>query len=216
MKVSERYKEGIEVPPLRMRSLPIYRGYPVPWFVAWLNESEPEFRAMDPQKFKRAVRDRLCWVCGGHLGRWVTFVIGPMCGINRTSSEPPSHLDCARYSARNCPFLSKPQMNRRENDLPEDVHDPGGFAIKRNPGATLLWTTQKYTLFGDGKGGVLIDIGEPESMEWYFHGRVATRAEVEHSVETGLPTLAEMAAKEPGATEDLLARKRWLEGRYPK
>lgn len=144
----------------------------------------------------------------------MTFVLGPMCGINRTAAEPPSHLECARYSARNCPFLSKPQMVRRENDLPKTV-EPAGMAIRRNPGATLLWTTRKYTLFDDGRGGVLLEIGEPETMEWYFEGRAATRDEVRQSVETGLPILAEVAATEDGAMEELLARKAWLETRYP-
>jgi hypothetical protein len=37
--------------------------------------------------------------------RW-SFVVGPMCGINRNSAEPPSHKECAQWSARNCPFLS--------------------------------------------------------------------------------------------------------------
>jgi hypothetical protein len=97
-----------------MRHLPIdERGYPVPWFVAWLPDGKPEFRAMDRTKWFRAIREKLCWVCGGKLGVNVCFVAGPMCGINRTSSEPPSHLECARYSSRNCPFLNNPRMVRR-------------------------------------------------------------------------------------------------------
>jgi hypothetical protein len=66
----------------------------VPWFVAWF-DGKPEFRAMDGLKWIRAVREHLCWVCGGRLGVWQTFVLGPMCGINRTTVEPPCHLECA-------------------------------------------------------------------------------------------------------------------------
>lgn len=46
--------------PARMRDLPIDdRGYPVPWFVAWV-DGKPEFRAMDQEKFIRALREKLC------------------------------------------------------------------------------------------------------------------------------------------------------------
>lgn len=105
--------------PERMADLPVDdRGYPVPWFVAW-HDGKPEFRAMDPAKFARAIKEKRCWVCGERLGVNLCFVAGPMCGINRTSSEPPSHLMCARWSAQNCPFLSNPRMVRRE-----DVGEP--------------------------------------------------------------------------------------------
>src|SRR5262245_54991717 len=110
-----------DLPPLpsRIAGLPIdpERGYPVPWFVAW-HDGKPEFRTADGRKFRQAIRDRLCWVCGQPLGRHLVFVIGPMCTVNRVTVEPPCHLDCAEFSVRACPFLSKPQMTRRENDLP--------------------------------------------------------------------------------------------------
>src|SRR5258708_35755545 len=116
--------------PSRMLSLPIDdRGYVVPWFVDWI-DGKPEFRAMDGKKFVRAVREKLCWVCGERLGRYMTFVAGPMCGINRTSSEPPSHLECARWSARNWPFLSNPEMIRRiDEKIGGDMSNVSGHAI---------------------------------------------------------------------------------------
>jgi hypothetical protein len=99
----------LEALPSRMKTLPVdERGYPVPWFVDWV-DGKPEFRAMDGNKWESAVRYRLCWVCGGTLGVNKSFVAGPMCGINRTSAEPPCHLECATWSARNCPFLKNPQ-----------------------------------------------------------------------------------------------------------
>lgn len=205
----------LETPPSRIASLPVYRGYPVPWFVAWI-DGVPEFRAADGEKFASAVRRSLCWVCGDYLGRHKVFVLGPMCGINRTTSEPPCHLECARYSARNCPFLARPHMIRRENDLPEGCTNAGDM-IRRNPGVTLLWTTLGHRLFGDGRGGILFDVGEPAATEWYAGGSVATRAQVEHSVDTGLPLLLEMAQKQgPAAVADLLARRLWLETIYPR
>src|SRR5262252_8862699 len=97
----------LEQIPERMRDLPLdHRGYPVPWFVSYIDGPDgtkiPEFRAMDTFKFATAIREDRCWVCGWKLGQWKCFVVGPMCGINRVSSEPPSHLECAPWSARNC------------------------------------------------------------------------------------------------------------------
>jgi hypothetical protein len=183
------------IPP-RILALPVHRGYPVPWFVAWLADGTPEFRAMDRVKWARAVRERRCWVCGEPLGRHLTFVLGPMCGVNRTSSEPPSHRDCATWSARNCPFLTRPHMVRREDETlntAELERQAAGFAIARNPGVALVWTTSAYKVYKAEAGGAgyLIEIGEPEHVEWYAEGRPATREEVAASVDSGLPLLDE-------------------------
>lgn len=197
-------RSELEKLPSRMKTLPIDdRGYVVPWFVAW-HDGKPEFRAMDGEKWVRAVRGKLCWVCGERLGRWMTFVAGPMCGINRTSSEPPSHLECAQWSARNCPFLNNPDAIRREdeecNPLSKCI---GGVGIQRNPGVAMLWTTNTYHVFDDGRGGRLLQMGAPTAVEWYAHGKPATREKVLASIESGFPALAEMALKQAGAMEYL-------------
>jgi hypothetical protein len=67
----------------------------------------------------------------------------------------------------------------------------------------MLWTTREYEVFKTGKDaaggnrGYLITMGEPEKVEWYGNGRRATRAEVDHSIETGLPTLEAIARQQP-------------------
>jgi hypothetical protein len=181
--------------PDRIARLPVdHRGYPVPWFVALVN-GEPEFRAMDPKKWQIAVKTRRCWVCGDPLGAYLWFVLGPMCGINRTTAEPPCHHNCAEWSAVNCPFLSRPHMVRREDELINSslTANVAGEALTRNPGVTLLWGTKSFSLFDDGKGRPLIHIGDPIHIRWYAEGRPATRAEVVNSIQTGLPKLMEMA-----------------------
>lgn len=180
--------------PPRLRKLPVdARGYPVPWFVAWVDGPDgkqvPEFRAADARKFRAAVTLKLCWVCGEPLGRWLAFPIGPMCAITRTTAEPPNHVECAEWSIRNCPFLSQPRQVRRDDDLPADIQQAAGFAIKRNPGVICLWVTREYELFDDGRGKPLITVGKPERTSWWCEGRAATRAEVEASVDGGLPIL---------------------------
>lgn len=203
--------------PRRMQSLPVdERGYVVPWFVDWIDD-KPEFRAMDPKKWIRAIKERLCWVCGERMGRYMTFVTGPMCGINRTSAEPPSHLECARWSARNCPFLNNSQAIRREDaDFNPASKCIGGVSIQRNPGVTMLWTTNTYTIFDDGKGGRLLHMGEPETVDWYAEGLPATREQVLSSIESGFPALAEMALKQEGAMQYLNECRARFEKYLPK
>ena len=177
--------------PVGMRLLQLDpRGYPVPWFVdraAPPKDGGPDFRVMDGKRLKTAIRERRCWVCGLRLGRETgTFVAGPMCGINRTSAEPPSHLACALASAKHCPFLSHPGRIRDETDLP--VGMMAGVGITRNPGVTMLWTSGYQTWTPSG-GGVLFEMGEPEAVQWLRMGCPATRAEVQASIDSGLPLL---------------------------
>ena len=192
--------------PARLQSLPIDdRGYPVPWFVDW-QDGKPEFRAMNGQKWGRAVREKRCWICGQPLGIHLAFPIGPMCVLNRTISEPPSHYACAEWSVRNCPFLSRPHMVRREDDqINEDVaiKQSGGCAITRNPGVVCLWVTRSYRVFKSSGGSVgqLIQIGEPERVEWFAAGRSATRAEVIEAIDSGLPLLRQAAQREDSARD---------------
>lgn len=185
------------LPPLtpRIASLRVDpRGYPIPWFV----EEGDDFRIASAAKRVIAVREKLCWVCGQRLGVHLAFVAGPMCGINRTSSEPPAHLDCAQWSVKACPFLLLPHAKRRDAGL-DDVVSPGGIAITRNPGVIMLWITKDYVCFKDGMGGWLIRMGEPSEVLWSCEGRPATRAEVLESITSGLPNLQRIADAEGAA-----------------
>jgi hypothetical protein len=182
------------------------RGYPVPWFVAWPG-GKPEFRCADAKKFALAVRKKRCWVCGEPLDpKQHVFVIGPMCAVNRVTSEPPSHAECAIFSACNCPFLSKPKAQYRDAGMPEESVPPPGMIIMRNPGVTCLWYCRGYQLFQAHMGteGYLFRIPFPAMVRWYAEGRKATRAEIMASIETGLPTLHAMAEKQgPEAVAEL-------------
>lgn len=181
--------------PTRIAQLPVDdRGYPVPWFVAWI-DGKPDFRVIGPGKTVQAVREKLCWVCGQRLGTYFAFVIGPMCAINRVSGEPPSHLECAEFSARACPFLTTPKERRREDRLPDGTcfSETG---LKRNPGVALVWVTKTFTPIRGVGNEVLFRIGNPTSTLWCCEGRTATREEVLRSVETGLPSLKELAEQD--------------------
>ena len=222
MNVDVDLRRELEPLPPKMRHLPVdHRGFVVPYFVAWI-DGVPDHRIVDGRKWPLAVRDRLCWVCGGQLGRHLSFALGPMCAVNRVNAEPPSHLECATWSARNCPFLSRSHMHRREVDRTElEVRDPAGMALTRNPGVTGVWTTTSFRVFKAGTGP-LIEIGPPEHVEWYCEGRTATREEVRLSTDSGLPKLIEACALEAGAErqrealEALLEKRQAVEALWPR
>lgn len=178
------------------------RGFPIPRFIDRRadRDGEPDFRIMDGVFMTRCIRDKRCWICGDRLGRYMTFPIGPMCTINRNIAEPPSHLECCRYSAKVCPFLSVPEMRRIERGKPEGSWVSGEM-IARNPGAMCLWTVEQYRTWKPAPGEILFDIGEPVAVEWWSKGRAATREEVEASIASGLPILQDLAERDlkPGA-----------------
>lgn len=116
--------------PDRIKRLPVdHRDFPVPWFVQWFDDGKPsdfgigtaDFRVIDARKIGVAIRERRCWVCGDRLGVHLAFLIGPMCAVNRVISEPPSHRECAEFSAQTCPFLSRPRMRRNEVALNRQI-----------------------------------------------------------------------------------------------
>lgn len=215
--------------PVRMRMLPLdRRGYPVPWFVAWLRldgteckpgEGTPDFRVIGSQKIVRAVRERRCWLCGLPLGSHLAFVIGPMCAVNRINSEPPSHRDCARFALQACPFLSNPNMRRNERiDLPPGSLDAPGLHLDRNPGVMAMWITRTYRLVHVdgivGNPGTLFELGTPSGVEWWAKGQPAKRVDVEAALHSGLSILKEQAERDGLDAVKLLAQRVDDVGKY--
>jgi hypothetical protein len=193
--------------PERIQRLPLdlERGYPVPWFVVWI-DGKPDFRVISSERIAEAYRQRRCWVCGEGLGVHVAFVIGPMCAINRISAEPPSHRDCAVWSAQACPFLTRPHMHRREDRLPEGVKINENH-LDRNPGVTLVWITKDAEPIRNTDGGVLFHFGDAEEVFYFKEGRKATVDEIMESIDSGMPVLRDSAVEEGSAAQDSLARR---------
>ncbi len=198
--------------PARIKRLPLNeQGFPIPWFVAVV-DGKADFRLVGEDKLFHALRWNICWICGEPLGAYKAFVIGPMCAINLVSSEPPSHRECAEFSAQACPFLTNPDKDRRAAGLPAETHDPGGIMIPRNPGVALIWITKKFVVEAvsaeEGvNAGLLMRIGYPEEVIWYARGRLATRAEVEESIRTGIDALRISAEKDGAAAVKLFQER---------
>lgn len=194
-------RAGLPALPPRMAKLPIdARGYPVPWFVKWI-EGKPDFRVIEFEHFARALRFGNCWICGEHVGVFKTFVLGPMCTISRTTSEPPCHHDCASFAAMACPFMILPRANRRLANLPANKIEAAGIHLPRNPGAFALWTTSSFKPFrvpsnGESNPGVLLTVGDPSSVEWYAAGARCGREPVMESIDSGFHHLWTVAKTE--------------------
>jgi hypothetical protein len=185
-----------DLPPLPdyMNRLPLdERGYPVPWFVAWI-EGKPDFRIVrninDIPAEVVAHRGQQCWICGRRLGAYRSFVVGPMCAVNLTSGEPPSHLSCATFAAKACPFLARPKAKRREANMPEDGVWKGG-GLERNPGVAMVWTTKSYEMHIQ-EGSAYFLMGPPDHVEFWAESAPAPRQKVVDSIESGLPLLIPM------------------------
>jgi hypothetical protein len=189
--------------PERLARRPVNeRGFPVPWFVS-LIDGKWDFVNLDPNKIIEAHHRQICFLCGGPLGRYKAFTIGPMCSINRISSEPPAHRECAEYAVRVCPFLARPAAKRNEKAHLGTANEIPGFAIEHNPGAALIWITRSYKPIRVDHG-VLFQIGEPVEVAWYAEGRKATRAEIDAAIAKGLPLLRSKAEEEgAGAVAEL-------------
>jgi len=193
--VKTELRRGLPPLPDHMKALPIdERGYCIPWFVAEV-DGKRDFRIADAGKRVRAINQKLCWLCGNKLGRHLAFVIGPMCAVNRNTSEPPCHRECAEFAAQACPFLVLPKAEYRRANLPEEAKGHMG-SLPGNPGAVCIWITssyQPYRVPGGGTSDWLIRIGNPIEVLWYCEGKPATRAQIQDSFDKRLPLLQEVA-----------------------
>lgn len=204
-----KYRYDLPPMPVNIKRLRVANSIPVPFFVAWVH-GKPDFRLVDPIKLGACVSRKLCWICGIPLeGEANTFISGPMLAITRTSSEPPSHKECAVFAVKACPFLATPGKQYRVSNMPEGVHDTPGQMVKHNPGVALVWMSKFYAI--PMEKGFLFHVLDPIEAMAYREGREATKDEIREAMEISFP-LAQKAAQEQGATlkdlSDIVVKKR--------
>jgi hypothetical protein len=170
--------------PENIRRLPVdHRGFPVPYFVAWVN-GKPDHRVFDPSKVEPAVRGDLCWICGEPLGEDKAFVIGPTSAFNRMTTEPASHWACGCFAASACPFLTQPRMRRNPKGLENVVLVEPGGTMQHSLDVSVVWATTSFTqtLHRDGRT-LRFELGQPTRVSWFTEGRPASREEALASIE---------------------------------
>jgi hypothetical protein len=151
--------------PERIAALPVFRGEPVPWFVAYPDgpEGEPEFRIADRKKWILAVQQNVCWICGQRLDAYLAFVLEPSGGITRTTIEPACHRDCAEWAICHAPL--------------------------RKTGVSLLWATRSFSLVRGTDQRYQIRVGDPIEVLCFIEGRRATRQEIDEAIAEVMPQL---------------------------
>ena len=191
-------RPGLPPLPGRMRKLPVDdRGYPIPEFVSRL-DGKRDFRVVSLDHLAKCIREDVCWVCGQPLDELKVFVIGPIPAIRGISNEPPSHVECAQFAARACPFLLLPKAQHRVVDNPKVRKMPG--ATKSNPGICCLYTVRGYACHEKPKG-VIFQTGRAVRIDWYTQGRRAERAEVIAALEASMRAIGRNAAVEKRVAE---------------
>lgn len=159
--------------PSFLEHLKVYRGFPVPWFVAYV-DGKPDFRMIDPKKMQYALEQDKCFVCGKkHIKGLYFFITGPMGLANGVHSDCPLHLDCAKYSLQICPHLFFERTQRNETgDLYKYVSATTGQAgIKEKPSELYLIKANKYKTIPGPEGGRLIKFNVVDFEEfWYENG----------------------------------------------
>ncbi len=177
-----------DLPPLpaRMYYLPVDdRGYPIPEFVSNI-DGKRDFRVVSLDHLTRCIRDDACWICGQRLDVLKAFVIGPLPAIRGISNEPPSHVECAEFAVRACPFLLLPKARHRPTDNPNVRKMPG--ATRSNPGLCCIYIVRGYAHHEKPKG-IIFQAGRAVRVDWYTQGRRATRDEVSAALDASLPSL---------------------------
>lgn len=123
------------------------RGYPIPYFVSWIN-GEPEFRYMDAARVKRIIENKLCHICGIKLPKdYFYFISGPVGLQNKVSSDAAMHRVCAEFSLRACPHLFLQKAERRENDeLGKLLNAQPSPLIREKPSELYLVKASKFKI----------------------------------------------------------------------
>lgn len=180
--------------PRSMTSRPVdHRGFYVPWFVTKKDEQDHwDFQGIDSRRFYEAMDKHLCWVSGQPLGKYVSFVVGPMCCINLVAGDPPTRREEAEWSARVCPFLSRPLALR--GPIPED-HVTGGNMVPDNPGTVAVWTCLKNTV-GFNRKTNLFHLPEPTSVEFWHKSERASKEQVKEAMKIGARKIKAMAEEQ--------------------
>lgn len=131
------------------------RGYPIPYFVAWVN-GKPDFRMLDSKRQKRCVESHLCSICGKKLFEYFYFITGPIGLSNGTHSDPPAHRDCAEYSLQICPHLFFEKSDRNERgEIYKEARDNNTTGIMNKPKELYLIKSDKYKLIPVPGGHIL-------------------------------------------------------------
>jgi hypothetical protein len=162
--------KSIEIPPFLSHLKVDERGYPIPFFVAYV-KGKPDFRMIDPKKFNYCFEQDLCFVCGKkHVKKNYFIVTGPQGLANGVHSDCPSHRGCLEYSLKICPhlFFESSQRNERGEHYNHAVKTTGVAGVKEKPDILYLIKADKWVTIPGPNGGVLIKFRKVSYEEYHY------------------------------------------------
>lgn len=164
--------DALPAVPERMAGLPRDdRGYPIFWTAHVREDGTPDFRVLDADRVSRAIRRRLCGMCGQPIRGQTFCFIGCRDDLEtRRSTDPAMHEECARYAAAACPFLSG--RTRRRSGKPLGPGDSffldSNFRRDRAPEVGIFFTRSYDARWRPEIGGFVY--ARPYKIEWVQGG----------------------------------------------
>lgn len=131
----------IDIPEF-LKHLPVYRGYPVPYFVPKDENGVYQLKYASQEKMNSCLLYHKCCVCFKPLideNYW--FISGPMGLQTQTDGHPPMHRECAEYSLKACPHLFFERTHRTTEE-----EDAQPFQITQKPNEFFLVKARKISI----------------------------------------------------------------------
>lgn len=102
------------------------RGYPIPWIVLRDKTGAPQFTINESRLVSDCLTKRLCAICGKRISGGFWFVGGSRAFLHERGAflDPPTHMECAEYALRVCPFLA---ARRYDGRIDDHKLKPGGL-----------------------------------------------------------------------------------------
>lgn len=121
------------------------RGYPIPYFVAYVN-GKPDFRLYDSEKWRLCIKFDKCAICGrkNHPKSYF-FIGGELMSKNKVSSDNAMHRACAEFSLQACPHMYFQKADRNDHgDEYKKAQGNNPFLVESKPTAIHLIKADKY------------------------------------------------------------------------
>lgn len=155
--------------PERLQKRPLFRGFVVPRFALIGEDGVPDFKVIDRHFWEKAVRERLCGICGEALDYWIYFIGGPQSISARSFIDLPMHEECARYSMRVCPFLHRESFGYAKYRKQHAGLRELDLVSADRPSKMGLLRTRNYKIAASGDT-VYLRAEAAVSVEWWEPG----------------------------------------------
>lgn len=141
----------IEIPSF-LSHLPVYRGFPIPYFVPKDENGNYQLKYASGEKMAACFKYHKCCICFKPLEKGeYYFISGPIGLMTQTDSHSPMHKRCAEYSLNVCPhmYFEKAHRTTGEHEI------SGEWQIRdKPPELYLVYARKYYTIKPDGRNVV--------------------------------------------------------------